>query len=88
MVETDLQQLIKQELRNFRIVQVVLVAICLSVTVVVGIAFSRFVRRQIADELELQAANQQLNAHEQQLRAANQQLAAEEQQLQKYCYHT
>ena len=87
-VETELQGFIKKELIRFRIVQVVLVAICLSVTVVVGIAFSRFVRRQMSDELKLRAANQhldaanqQLQAKEQQLRAANQQLTADEQQL-------
>jgi len=81
MVETDLQQLIKQQFRGFQIIQIVLVVICLSVTVVVGIAFSRFVHRQIANELELQAANQQLNASNQQLDASNQQLRASEQQL-------
>ena len=81
LVETELQGLTKKELATFRIVQTVLIAVCLVVTVVVGAAFGRFVRGSIRNELALQAANQQLAASEQQLRATNEQLMASEQQL-------
>ncbi|MHC4540828.1 MAG: sensor histidine kinase [Planctomycetota bacterium] len=80
-VETALQQVIRRDLRNFRILQTVLIIVCVLLAVVVGIVVSRFIHRQINDELRLRAANQQLRAHEQQLRAANQQLSAGEQQL-------
>jgi PAS domain S-box-containing protein len=85
LVETDLEQMIAGDYESFQIVQMVLIAICLAITVVVGIAFSRFLKNQIRHELELQAANlqfeagnQQLMASEKQLKAANQQLAASE----------
>ncbi|MBW7990653.1 MAG: hypothetical protein FVQ84_11650 [Planctomycetes bacterium] len=88
LVEADLQRAIARECRNFQIVQIVLIAICLAVTVVVGMTFSRLLKTQIRKKLELQAANlqldagnQQLMASEQQLKAANQQLTASEQQL-------
>jgi PAS domain S-box-containing protein len=88
LVETDLQQMIGKEINSFQIVQIVLIALCLAITVVVGITFSRFLKNQIRHKLELQAANlqldagnQQLMASEQQLKASNQQLIASEQQL-------
>lgn len=77
-VETSLQKLIQRELSSFRIVQMMLIVICLFVTVVVGVIFGRFVRRQIRDEIKLQAANQQLDASNQQLAASEQQLRASE----------
>jgi len=87
-VETDLQQIITKQLKNFQIVQIILISLCLAITVVVGITFSRFLKNQIRRKLELQAANlqldagnQQLMASEQQLKASNQQLIASEQQL-------
>jgi len=81
LAETQLQQQVKTELAVFQAVQMLLLAICLSVTVVVGLAFRSFVRSRVRDEIELRAANQQLTANEQQLRAVNQQLTANEQQL-------
>jgi PAS domain S-box-containing protein len=88
LVETDLQQMIGKENNNFQIVQIVLIVLSLAITVVVGITFSRFLKNKIRHELELEAANlqldagnQQLMASEQQLKAANQQLTASEQQL-------
>lgn len=81
LVEADLQRLIARELTTFRVVQAVLIATCLTVTVAAGTVFGRFVRRRIRDEMSLRAANQQLKASEQQLRAANQQLHGHEQQL-------
>ncbi|MBN1805382.1 MAG: PAS domain S-box protein [Sedimentisphaerales bacterium] len=87
IVEAELRGLIARELKNFQMVQRVLITICFVVTVIVVISFSRFLRAEIKNELELQAANQQLNAYnqqliasEQQLRAANQQLIASEQE--------
>jgi len=87
-VKTDHHKMIAGDYESFQIMQMVLIAICLAITVVVGITFSRFLKNQIRYKLELQAANfqldaanQQLTASEQQLRAANQQLTASEQQL-------
>ncbi|MBW7988754.1 MAG: response regulator [Planctomycetes bacterium] len=81
LVETELQQIIAWEFENFQIVQIVLIALCLAITVVVGITFSRFLRNQIVHTLELQVANQQLDASNQQLIAGKQQLNASNQQL-------
>ncbi|MHC4464212.1 MAG: sensor histidine kinase [Planctomycetota bacterium] len=80
-VETALQQVIWRDLKNFRILQTVLIIVCLLLAVVVGVVISRFIQRPINNELKLQAANQQLRASEQQLRAANRELIASEQQL-------
>jgi PAS domain S-box-containing protein len=80
-VETDLQQAIKRQLSNFKMLEVVLIAAWLLITVIVGVVSGRFFSRQIDDELNLQAANEQLRAGEHQLRAANQQLTASELQL-------
>ncbi len=73
-VERELRYLIERNLRSFRIVQIVLIGICVSVTAIVGGAFGRFERRRMADERELEAS-------ETQLRAANQQLLAGEKEL-------
>ncbi len=67
-VETELRRLIERELRSFQIVQIVLIGLCLSVTVIIGIAFGRFVRRWIAHEQELGAAYEQLQRSEQKFR--------------------
>ncbi len=80
-VEAEVKQMIGRELRNFRIVQTVLIFICVALTVLVGIVIGRFMHRQIRDELKLRAANQQLDASNQQLRASEQQLKAANQQL-------
>ena len=81
LADTQLQQQVETELAMFKAVQMLLLAICLSVTAVVGLAFRSFVRRRMKNEIELRAANKQLMASEQQFRAANQQLTANEQQL-------
>jgi len=80
-IEVDIKRMINRELRNFRTVQTTLIFICLAVTVLVGIIYSRMMHRQIRDGLELHAANQQLDATNQQLRASEQQLKAANQQL-------
>lgn len=80
-VETDVQLVISQHLRQFSAQQVVLVVICLIVTVTVSVSFGRFVFRQIEDEHKLTALNQQLDASNQQLTASEQQLRASNQQL-------
>ena len=80
-VEAEIKQMISRDLRNFHIVQTVLIFICLALTVFVGIVIGRFMRRQIRDELKLRAANQQLDASNQQLRASEQQLRTANQQL-------
>ena len=87
-VEAELLRLINRRLREFQVLQVTLIGVCMAAFVCVGIFFRGFLRRQISDEIELRAMNQQLDASnqqlkagEQQLRAANQQLTANEQQL-------
>ncbi|MBW8034457.1 MAG: hypothetical protein FVQ79_01990 [Planctomycetes bacterium] len=87
-IETELQRLINRRLREFQVLQVILIGVCLAAFVCVGIFFRGFLVRHINDEIELRAINQQLDASnqqlragEQQLRAANQQLTANEQQL-------
>lgn len=82
--ETQLQQQTKKELVAFQAVQMLLLAICLSVTLAVGLAFRSFVRRRMRDEMELRAANQQLRASEQQLRAGEQELRREKDRFRKY----
>jgi PAS domain S-box-containing protein len=68
-VEMGLRQLIERDLRGFRIVQTVLVALCLSVTVIVGIAFGRFIRRRTEDEAKVLAAYKGLHASEEKFRS-------------------
>jgi PAS domain S-box-containing protein len=87
-VETDIQMLIARDLKYFRAVQAVLMAVCVLVTLAAGKIFGNMLHTQIKNKEELRtsnqqlnAANQQLTANEQQLRAANQQLSANEQQL-------
>lgn len=80
LVKTNLKQRISKEIHNFQIVQVVLIAVCMVVTVVVGMTFSSFLKNQIRNKLELQTTNQQLIANELRLKEANQQLTASEQQ--------
>ena len=67
-IEMDIKRMISRELRNFSTVQTTLIFICVAVTVLVGIIYSRIMRRQIRDGLELHAANQQLLASEEELR--------------------
>jgi PAS domain S-box-containing protein len=67
-VETELRRLIERQLSSFQIVQIVLITLCLSVTVIIGIAFGRFVRRRITHERELDAAYEQLQRSEQKFR--------------------
>ena len=67
-VEAELRRLIARQLRSFQIVQIVLIGLCLSVTVIIGIAFGRFVRRRMAHERELGAAYEQLHRSEQKFR--------------------
>lgn len=67
-IESNLQQIIRQDLKNFRIIQTALIVICLLVTVVVGIVIRRFMHLQIRDELKLHAANQQLLASKEEAR--------------------
>ncbi|MHC4721292.1 MAG: PAS domain-containing protein [Planctomycetota bacterium] len=67
-VETELRRLIERQLRSFQIVQIVLIGLCLSVTVLIGIAFGRFVRRRMEHERELGAAYEQLHRSEQKFR--------------------
>ncbi len=52
-VKGELQQRMRLGLKRFRTVQILLIAICLFVTAVVGIAFGRFVSRSIRDECKL-----------------------------------
>lgn len=80
-VEIHLQQLVKRDFRNFRIVQTVLICTCLFIAVVVGVVLSRFTYEQIQQEIKLRGANQQLDASNQQLLASEQQLKAANQQL-------
>lgn len=82
VVETDLQRVMALDLRRFAKVQVALMTSCVLLTVAVGIAFERFVRKQLHDEQKLLMANQQLDAANQQLMAGEQQLKASNQQLQ------
>jgi|GEM_PF-1617055 len=88
IVETDLQAMIERELKHFKAVQAALIITCGVITVLVGGVIGQFMRRQIRDQMlleatnhQLDAANQQLRASEQELRASNEQLVASEQQL-------
>ncbi len=83
-VETELQRVIRADLRKFRIVQIVLIIVCATLAVLVGISFGRFIRERIKNEQQLRAAIQQLQASDQQLRAANQQLKANEEELRRF----
>ena len=80
-LEAEIRQIIGRQLRIFHVLQIILIFVCIPIAVFVGIAFSRFVHRQISDQLELQAVNQQFNAANQQFNAANQQFNAANQQL-------
>lgn len=62
------QQIIGRQFKDLQVVQIALMAVCLIVTVIVGIAFSCFFKNQIRYKLELQAANEHLMASEQQAR--------------------
>jgi len=88
LLEIHLQQIIGKEITYFKIVQIVLIVICLTITVVVGIMFSHSLKNKIKHKLELQSANQQLDASNQQLLAGEQQLKAINQQLMASEQHT
>ncbi|MBN1764078.1 MAG: hypothetical protein JW860_02380, partial [Sedimentisphaerales bacterium] len=80
-VETGLQKMTAHNLRLFRTVKIVLITLCVCFFIVVGLITNSFMRRRVRDQLELQAANQQLAAGNQQLQAGQQQLKALNQQL-------
>ena len=87
-VESELQNLIRSDYKNFQITQYFLIALCLIVFIIIGLQFRNLFLEQyrnnsqlISLNQQLDAANQQLGANEQQLKAANQQLDAANQQL-------
>jgi len=56
-VEIRLQKVMSQDLRNFRYVQIALIACCILLLLVVGIAFTRYDRLRAQDFLSLQKLN-------------------------------
>jgi len=59
-VEIKLQQLMARDLDNFRATQVILIIICSSLSLFIGIVFHRFERRQTQSLLAVSAANESL----------------------------
>ena len=80
-VETGLQQTLTRQLRNFRLLQSILIGACILVTIAVTAAIGKLVRQQVRDKVSLNSMNQQLNATNQQIKASEQQLLAVNQQL-------
>lgn len=81
VVETQIQNMHRRDLRDFRHLQLGLMTSSALLLIAVGVFFSNFLSKQVRDALNLAAANQQLEAANQQLRATEQQLRAANQQL-------
>ena len=69
-LEALLEQYVASEFRHFRVIQVLLIGVCLIVTVAVGLMFGQFIRQRKLAEMALQTANEQLDVSNRQLRAS------------------
>ena len=80
-VETRLQQVIAQDLDSFRRIQLILIAACLILFLIVLIAFSRFDHRRMQDFFSLREANVSLEREMSERKKAETALRVSEQEL-------
>lgn len=67
-LEALLERHVASEFRHFRVIQLLLIGVCLIVTLAVGLMFGHVVRHRERAEIALQTANEQLDASNRQLR--------------------